>query len=219
MLQRLLVLAALFLSSSFAFAQDSTPGTAQDYQAGRDYFPIEPAQPTASGDKIEVIEVFGYPCIHCANAAPVIAEWRKGLAPDVQLSFMPAVFGGIWEIYARVFYAAETMGVMERTHERLFEVLHTERRPIASVEDIATFYAEYGVSKEQFLATIESFPVGAKVANATRQVPLYQVEATPTIVVNGKYRVLAPGGEDGYQKMLQVVDFLVAKERAAKVAG
>lgn len=211
MLQRLLILAALLCSAPQL--------AAQDFQPGRDYFPIEPAQPTASGDKIEVVEVFGYSCVHCANAAPAIAQWRKGLAPDVQLSFMPAVFGGIWEIYARVFYAAETMGVMERTHERLFEVLHTERRPIGTLDDIAAFYAEYGVSKEQFLATLESFPVGAKVANAQRQVPAWQVEATPTIVVNGKYRVLSPGGDDGYQKMLQVVDFLVAKERAAKQAG
>lgn len=216
MLQRLLVLAVLLLVAPIVGAQ--VVG-AQEFEAGRDYFPIDPAQPTAGGGKIEVVEVFGYPCIHCANAAPVISEWKKTIAPDVQLIYMPAVFGGVWEAYARAFYTAETMGVLERTHDRLFEVVHTERRPIRNLEDIAAFYAEYGVDKESFLATMTSFPVNAKIANAVEQVPRYGVEATPTIVVNGKYRVLSPGGEDGYKTMMRVVDFLVAKERAAKTAG
>ena len=207
MLSRLLATAALLFLSPFALAQ---------YEAGRDYFDIVPAQPTASGDKIEVIEVFGYPCIHCAHAAPVIGEWSKGLGPDVKLSFMPAVFGGVWEAFGRAFYTAETMGVMEKTHEKLFEVIHTEKRQFRNLEDIAAFYAEHGVSKEAFLSGLQSFPVNAKINQAVEQVRAYGVEGTPTMIVNGKYRVMSPGGEDGFEKMLQIVDFLIAKERAAK---
>jgi thiol:disulfide interchange protein DsbA len=207
MLSRLLVTAALLLLSPFALAQ---------YEAGRDYFEITPAQPTASGDKIEVVEVFGYPCIHCAHAAPVIREWSHGLGPDVQLTFMPAVFGGAWEAFGRAYYTAETMGLVEKTHDKMFEAVHTEKRQFRNLEDIAAFYAEYGVSKEAFLAGLQSFPVNAKIAQAIEQVQAYGVEGTPTMVVNGKYRVMSPGGENGFEKMLQIVDFLIAKERAAK---
>ena len=38
------------------------------------------------------------------------------------------------------------------------------------------------------------------------------IEGTPTVVVNGKYRVTARGFED----TLRVTDYLVAKERAAR---
>lgn len=207
MLSRLLATAVLLLLSPLALAQ---------YEAGRDYFGITPAQPTASGDKIEVVEVFGYPCIHCAHAAPVIREWSKGLEPDVQLTFMPAVFGGVWEAFGRAYYTAETMGVMEKTHDKLFEVIHTEKRQFRNLEDIASFYADYGVSKEAFLSGLQSFPVNAKINQAIEQVRAYGVEGTPTMIVNGKYRVMSPGGEDGFEKMLQIVDFLVSKERAAK---
>lgn len=189
---------------------------AQPFEAGRDYHRIEPAQPTASGDKIEVVEVFGYSCIHCAHAAPEIGRWRKTLPADVQFEFMPAVFGGVWEAYARAYYTAETMGVLERTHEKLFEVLHTERRPVRSLEDIAAFYAEYGVDKDTFLATLNSFPVNAKIARASEKVAAYGVEGTPTMVVAGKYRVMSPGGEDGFATMLKIVDHLIALERGAR---
>ena len=207
MLQRLLVLVALVFAAPLAGAED--------FVAGRDYIPIEGAAP-AAGDKIEVVEVFGYSCPHCAHAAPVIAEWRKSLPSDVQLSFMPAVFGGVWEAYGRAYYTAETMGVVERTHDVLFDELHVKNRSVQSLDDIAAFYAEYGVDKETFLATMTSFAVDAKIAKAKEQVPAWGVEGTPTMVVAGKYRVMSPGGTDGYKTMLKVVDFLVAKERAAK---
>jgi thiol:disulfide interchange protein DsbA len=210
MLQRLLVLAVLILVAPFAAAQ--TPA----FVEGRDYLVIADGRPWQSDDKIEVVEVFGYSCIHCAHAAPVLAQWRTGLGADVRLTYVPAVFGGIWEAYARAYYTAETMGVMERTHDKLFEVLHTEKRPINSMDDVAAFYAEYGADKDTFLATLTSFPVNAKIEKAREIVPSWGVEGTPSMVVAGKYRVMSPGGDNGFEKMLQIVDFLVAQERAAK---
>lgn len=212
MLSRLLAIATLLILSPLALAQ---------FEAGKDYQEITPAQPTASGDKIEVVEVFGYPCIHCAHAAPMINEWSKGLGPDVQLVFMPAVFGGVWEAFGRAYYTAETMGIVTKTHEALFEAVHTEKHPFRNLEDIASWYAEHGgVSKEAFLSGLQSFPVNAKIAQSIEQVRAYGVEGTPTMIVGGKYRVMSPGeAQGGFKKMLEIVDFLINKERAAKKAA
>lgn len=205
------------------FAQAAAPAEpANDgalYQSGRDYFPIEPVQSTNSGDQIEVIEVFGYSCIHCAHLAPLLAAWKKELPADVKLDYMPAVFGGIWEVYGRAYYAAETMGVLAKTHDPLFEALHTEHRKIGSLDDLGAWYAEHGVDKAQFLATMESFTVNAKIAQAQQQVPRYGVDGTPSLIVNGKYRVVAPRGDGSFTKMLQITDWLIERERAAKKAG
>jgi thiol:disulfide interchange protein DsbA len=43
----------------------------------------------------------------------------------------------------------------------------------------------------------------------------YGVDGTPEFIVNGKYRV-GPRSAGGYDKIFDVVDFLIAKERAAK---
>jgi protein dithiol oxidoreductase (disulfide-forming) len=210
----LLLLGLVTACSAESPTPGSTPAATSSFKAGRDYFEIEPPQPTRSGERIEVLEVFGYSCIHCANLQPVIDDWKPGLPADVHFEYIPAVFGGIWEAFARAYYTAETMGLLERTHGPLFEAIHGERRAFRSLQDIAGFYADYGVSAEQFLATMSSFPVEAKIAHAREQVPAYGVEATPTMVVNGKYRV--PVGDGGHERMLRVVDHLVARERAAK---
>jgi thiol:disulfide interchange protein DsbA len=211
MLQRFLLLVTLLLAAPLALAQD--------FVEGRDFFPISPAARATSGDAIEVVEVFGYPCIHCAHAAPVIAKWKQSAPSDVKLTYVPAVFGGVWEAYARAFYTAETTGVLERSHDKLFEVIHTERRAINNLDGIAGFYTEYGVDKETFLGTMTSFPVDAKIAESQRLVQAWGVEGTPTMIVAGKYRVMSQGGDQGFEKMMQIVDFLIAKERAATKSG
>lgn len=210
MLQRLLMMVVFSLPAGFVLAQDSGAPV-----QGTDYFPIDPPQPTPS-EYIEVVEVFGYSCPHCAHAAPVIAEWKKSMPADVRLEFLPAVFGGIWEAFARAYYAAETMGIAERSHDRVFEVIHGERRPIRNLEDIGALYTDYGVTSEAFVDAMTSMPVNSRISDAHRRVMGYGIEGTPTMVVAGKYRVVAPSGEDSFKRMMRTVDHLVAQERAAR---
>ncbi len=216
MFQRLAFRAAAFASTllfaaAFSAAAQAEPAAPVE---GQDYVLLE--KPTAtSADQIEVAEVFGYSCSHCAHFQPLVSEWKKTLPADVKFEYVPAAFGGIWEVYGRVFYTAQTMGVLDKTHDALFEALHTERRPINKIEDLADFYAEYGVDKEQFLSTLDSFPVNAKIADARERGTEWGIEGTPTIVVAGKYRVMAPR-EGGFKRMLEITDGLIAKERVAR---
>ncbi len=214
MLHRLASL-LLLAAATFAGAAQAQPAAPVE---GQDYTVLDPPAATLSGDRIEVVEVFGYSCVHCAHLAPLISAWKKKQPADVKVEYVPAVFGGIWEIYGRVYYTAETMGVLDITHDELFHALHTERRPVSKIEDIADFYAEHGVDKEQFLATLDSFPVNAKVANARQRAVAWNVEATPTMIVAGKYKVMAPR-QGGFERMLEIVDALVARERAASDAA
>ncbi|MGQ0801628.1 MAG: thiol:disulfide interchange protein DsbA/DsbL [Pseudomarimonas sp.] len=209
MLTRLLALVLL----GVATACSAQTAPAETFTAGTDYFLIEPSQPTSSGDKIEVLEVFGYSCGHCASFEPKIAAWKKTLADDVSFNYMPAMFGGIWETFARAYYTAETMGILGKTHEAMFKAVHVDKS-ITAVEDIPAFYAEHGVNAEEFSATMNSFAVNAKVGRSQQQVPRYGVSSTPTMIVAGKYRIEA-SGPNTHERMLQVADFLLAKERAA----
>lgn len=193
----------------------SHPG---NYAAGVDYIDLGTAQTFGNGPGIEVVEVFGYGCVHCATLQPLISAWKAKQPQDVDFIYVPAVFGGAWEAWARAYYTAETMGVLERSHEPVFKAIHEQRVPIQNLEDIARLYEPFGVDPQQFLATMDSFAVNAKIARSAQQVPRWGVDATPTMVVAGKYRVTAPR-EGGFPKMLDVVDFLVAKERAARGSG
>ncbi|HAL21732.1 MAG TPA: thiol:disulfide interchange protein, partial [Stenotrophomonas sp.] len=64
---------------------------------------------------------------------------------DVNFVYVPAMFGGTWDNYGRAFYAAQTLGVQEKSHEALYQAIHVQKtlkgeRGADSVDDIAKFY-------------------------------------------------------------------------------
>lgn len=181
---------------------------------GRDYQLLGAPATQASGP-IKVVEVFAYTCPYCASLEPVIASWSSKLPDDVAFSQQPAPFGGPSETYSRAFYAAQAMGALDSVHPALFRALHVERRALRTAEDVAAVAAEQGVDKEQFLATMKSFAVNARIAQAKQAVASYAIAGTPTLIVADKYRVSVPR-EGGFERMLQIVDALVEQERAAR---
>lgn len=204
----------LALAAPVALAQSMV----ERFQEGQHYFRIEPAQATPT-DTIEVTEVFSYACIHCAHFEPTIAAWKKTMPKGVSLAYLPAAWNPGWETLARAFYAAEAMGILDKTHQAFFDALHVERRPFASVEDIAAWHAEKaGIKAEDFLSTMNSAAVNIKINRSKQMLPRYGIDGTPTVVVAGKYRVTGSAGS-GWPAVMEVVDFLIAKEIAARTSG
>ena len=205
------LLALLFLAP-FAASAQLKPGVPV---AGKDYIVLAAAQPTWGTGGIEVAEVFSYSCIHCAEFQPMVNAWKKKLPADVKFVYVPAVFGGVWDNSARAYFAAEALGVQPRTHDAIFKAFFIDRSvKSGSVEDLADVYARLGVDRKKMLETMNGFTVSSKL-NRARQFALRAgVNATPTLIVNGKYRITAKSLENS----LQVADFLIQKERAAKKA-
>lgn len=192
--------------------QAATPGAAEP---GKNYFLIDPPQPTSSGDKIEVLEVFSYACIHCAHFQPYADELKAKLPSSAVFTYMPAIFNAQWEAYARAFYTAQALGVLDKTHQAMFDAVHRDRRPMRSFDDIAAFYGEQGVDVAKFKATSTSFEVESKLTRAKELVPKYGIDGTPSIVVNGKYRITGASA-GGYPQLLALTEKLVKTEADAK---
>lgn len=210
MLRRLLPLLLALLPLTPAAAQ-----SAETPQPGRDYAVIEPAQTITPADgRIEVAEVFSYTCIHCARFEPMLKAWKARQPADVNVVAVPTAFGGAAEAFARAYYAAESMGVLAKTHEAMFDAVHVQQRPFRGLEDIAAFYGEHGVDKDVFLSTMNSFAVNAKIARARQVVPRWGIEGTPNLVVAGKYRVIG-GARPGFEGVLDTAEYLIAQERGA----
>jgi thiol:disulfide interchange protein DsbA len=119
--------------------------------------------------------------------------------------------------YPKAYFAAEAIGVADRVHSPLFKAMHIERslRPNSSAEDIVAWMAKQGVDAGQLRGTIDSFAVKAKVARTKQFIVRSGIDATPTLVVNGKYRVLGRSYED----MLRIADALIARERGGRGAA
>jgi len=209
------LIAPLLLAAACA----SSPLAAQEFVEGRDYERVEPAQNTATGERIEVREIFWYGCPHCFDFEPYIERWLQDAPEDVQFVRMPAVFRQSWAIHARAFYAAKALGVLEDVHSELFSAIHVERRKLVNQESIAAFFAEQGAADEEtFNSAYESFAVEGKVKQAATLSRRYGITGVPAMIVNGKYRSSGRMA-GGYDRLLKIVDHLVAMEREGRSAG
>ena len=217
MLKRVGFLLAGLLAASTAFAADPAPATTS-WEAGKNYFVIDPPQPTASGERVEVLEVFSYACPHCAHFQPYAEQLKASLPAGAEFSYMPAIFNASWEPFARAFYTAQSLGVLDKTHQALFDALHRDHVPMRTIDELASFYAQQGVDKAKFMAASGSFEVESKLSRAQDLVKKFGVDGTPSIVVNGKYRVTGQSA-GGYPQLIELVDWLVQKELGAKPAA
>lgn len=179
-----------------------------------DFTVLPTPQPTFGQGGIEVAEVFAYTCIHCANLQPSMTPWKNAQADDVRVEYVPAAFGGVADNFGRAFFAAQAMGILDKTHDGMFNAVLVERKAgSGSLEEIADYYATQGVDRDAFLSTMQSFAMTAKLNRAKQFAQRTGVNATPTMIVNGKYSatMTRDGGPEG---LLRTLDYLVAHERA-----
>ena len=84
-----------------------------------------------------------------------------------------------------------------------------------TIDDVAKAFAKFGVKAEDFSATASSFAINTKMKRADALMKAYGVDSTPTLIVNGKYRLTASSA-GGLDQVVQLVKFLVDKESAGK---
>jgi thiol:disulfide interchange protein DsbA len=191
---------------------------AKEYQEGDGYIALANPQPTSSGDRIEVVELFWYGCPHCYDLEPYIQAWLKDKPDDVAFVRMPAILGTRWELLAKAYYTAELLGVLDRTHPALFDAIHAKHMKIDDEAALEAFFVEQGVSAEDFKNTFDSFAVAVRINTARMMTRRYAITGVPTLIVNGKY---ATGGRQaGSTKgIMDAVDYLIEKERSQPVTA
>jgi thiol:disulfide interchange protein DsbA len=201
---------------------------AQTWTEGTHYDLITPAQKTTvPKGKVEVLEVFSYACTFCNRFQPTVAVLEKRLPANAQMAFLPASFlpQEDWPMFQRAYFTAQALGIAERTHQGIFdavwetgELSFTDpnsgraKIPMPSIEDAAKTYQRLsGVKADVFIATAKSPAIDEKMKAADAQVEAMKVPGTPSIVVNGKYRIKmdALTSDDD---LMDLIRFLVAKE-------
>lgn len=210
---RLHVIALLggLLLASACTAQSSAPAP---YTEGSEYVTLPgPHERYSKEGKVEVVEVFSYGCVHCAHFAPIADKLRKQLPAGVEFKLMPAPFSAEWLPFARAYYAAKQLGVVDRTHLKLFAAKFDQHYPINSLDELADFYAREGVNRAEFMRIATSAETTAKMKRDLDLIRKWQVDGTPTLVINGKYRVATVHSLD---EMSAVAQWLAKRELNGK---
>ena len=226
-LTALLALAALWSLNSAAQAQ------ALPWEAGKHYVVLpQPQRTSVAPGKIEVLEVFSYGCPACNKFRPLMGKIKSELPPNAQMVYLPASWHEeeAWPLFQRAYLTAQSLGVAGKAHEAMFDAIWNtgelgvvdlntnqlkRKENLPKIEDVARFYQRVaGVKAADFVAASRSMGVDLKVRQADRQITEMQVTGTPTIVVNGKYRVNNDSLRSG-EDLIALVKYLVGKEAAA----
>ena len=181
---------------------------------GVDYIEVKPPQSVDSPNKIEVIEFFWYRCPHCYALEPELESWVKRLPRDVQFKRVPGILNEDWAVDARIYYALEAMGEVDRLHRALFDAIHQQGgvrlRGDAFGKWVADWLAKQKVDMAKYDAALHSFTVESKLRRAAQMARSYGLDGVPSLTVQGRYLVVASTSQ---KAMLDTTDFLIGESR------
>ena len=207
------------------------PGTSsaqQQWVEGKHYFAIKPAQRTnVAAGKIEVAEAFSYGCPACYSFNPLAKQLQGTLPANAEFIYQHASFNAAesWPLFQRSYLTAVALGVDKKAHDAMFDAIwktgelgvidQKTRRiksPAPTIEQVAKFYERTtGVKAADFVNASKSMGVQVAINRTEAWLRGAQIDSTPTIVVNGKYRLTVQSA-GGVNEMFDLVKFLVAKE-------
>ena len=160
------------------------------YKLGRDYDILEKPYATENAEQVVVYEFFGYTCPHCFYFEAFMDKWLETKPQHVKLQRVPLNFQPGWANLQQAYLTAEVMGLTEKSHTKLFEAIHNEHKRFNSIDELAEWFSKVVmVDKDEFLSTADSFILDSKQRKADKMGFQMQVTGTPTLVVNGKYKI------------------------------
>ncbi|MEO6409244.1 MAG: thiol:disulfide interchange protein DsbA/DsbL [Burkholderiaceae bacterium] len=175
------------------------------------------SQPMAlpPGGKIEVIEFFWYGCPHCNSFEPALEAWVRKLPADVAFRRVPMALREQppYLMHQRIYYALETLGLLDAMHRKVFYAIHSDRLPLDKPADIAAFMQKNGVDGAKFAEAFDSAGVvGTKVPEGNRLVAAYKIDGVPALGVQRRfYTSGALAGSN--ERSLGVADHLIQRVR------
>lgn len=209
-----MLLLAVVLMPGAAAAGKSAPAPSLPLQEGREYVTIPDGHPYAANPgRIEVAEVFSYRCPHCAHFAPQLEAWKRRQAKDVQLVYVPLASDRD-DMLSRGFLVTSDAKALEKIHLAVFKALHQDQSLPGnpSADEMADFLARHGLRRADTLRALNQDALSQRLMAARQFAMRSGIDGTPTLIVNGRYRVL---GQSSVEATLRVVDALVARERQA----
>jgi thiol:disulfide interchange protein DsbA len=176
---------AMLLAATACFV---SAAPAQDVRARQniEYRLIAP-QPVETGESIEVIDFFWYGCPYCNELQPALDDWLKRKPPDVALRRIPVILKDNWAAHARIYYALEVLGEVERLHQKVYHGYHVEELHMSRPEIMEQWAEKHSIDRQKWRDAYYSPEVDARVARALQLTRRYDVQGTPSVVVDGRY--------------------------------
>lgn len=180
------------------------------FQEGVNYTRLQsPVAVDSAPGQVEVLEFFAYTCIHCYRFEPDFERWMRTQPASVVVRRVPVAFNAAMEPLQRLYYALESMGLVEQLHGKVFAAIHNDKQRLLSAQSIVAWVVAQGVDRKAFEMAFNGFSASGKAKRASQLTAAYGVEGTPALGVAGRFYIPGQG-----PKSLDVADDLIVRARA-----
>ena len=186
-----------------AWAQRVAPKEGSEYMRLAQRAPVQ-----APAGQVEVAEFFAYSCIHCFNFEPLLEEWNQRKPAGVVLRRVPVAFSPAFVPMQRLYYALESMKLVDKLHGAVFKAIHVDRLPLTTQAPITDWVARQGVDRAAFTAAYNHPDTTEKCKAAAALQDAYGVEGTPALGVGGRFYIPGQGA-----RTLSIANALIPEAR------
>ena len=167
---------------------------AQDFEEGVHYEVIA----DEATSKPEIVEFFSFYCVHCYRFEPIAESIKQEHPKQFKKSHVSFISprGDVGETMTKAFVAAQKLDVEDKVSAAIFDYNFVKENMLTSKQDIRNAFVVNDVAGEEFDKAMASFSVRAAASKMDRRASELGIDATPTFIVNGKYKMLPQGFRD-----------------------
>jgi thiol:disulfide interchange protein DsbA len=196
-------------------AQEIEAEAPMEWVEGTHYLLMEkPVATVVDAPKVEVTEIFRFGCPACYHFELLLQKWQPN--EHVSLVQVPVVWDNVTAAHAGVYFTGLDMGLGSETKMALFKAIHevedkkAGQMAATSMDGIVALFESIGVDRAQVEAALQNQAIGDQINASGKRAYEMAIEGTPEIIVDGRYRVTTDSA-GGFENMLKVADYLVAK--------
>lgn len=189
---------------------------------GVDYEVLAKPMPRIEKDKVEVLEFFGYFCIHCKNLDPIILQHTKTFARDTYFKTVHVVWEPDRDIgLARLSAAVEQSNMKKQANPMIFKAMFDDNVNLSDPGITTKWLNEQTTfNGKKVLAAYNAFGNPAQAKQMEERTVQYNIVSTPVVIVGGKYRLLFPKGfSDGMKTLDEMIDKVRSERGMKKLAS
>ena len=201
-----------YLKNTFVilFLAVFTISASADFRPGLDYRIVDNPLPVKKDGIVEVTESFWYGCGGCYSFEPAINDWASKQGADVKFTKMPVPWSDIHRLHASLYYTIDALKLDSSTHSAVFVTIHKEGNFLQTTKRIQDFLKNFGVAPEITEQYLNSFTIKQKINRDAKHAKQLKIDATPMLVVDGKYIIET---KRSYKEMLDILDYVIELQR------
>lgn len=186
---------------------------ANDFEEGEHYEVVS----DEASDGIEIIDFFSFYCNACYQFQPFSEMLKDEYGDDFkkyQVQFIAPE--GMGDTIVRAWATAVILDATDDVAPAVFRQHFGQRNMSNSLEDLEDIFASAGVDREEFEKAYNSFPARSLANRMKREAETFNVRATPTYIINGRYRMKSEAFRDSsnfFDDYFELAKYLVEKDQ------